>query len=747
MTDLEQPEAPPAPEPDLTDYALYFNRELSWLDFNDRVLQLAEDDSVKLLERLKFCAIYSSNLDEFFMVRVAGMQEYVDGGIDRPREDGRSPAETIAAIGETVREQTRRQTEVLERVLRPALAEHGIRIQTCADVDARHREELGERFLRQIFPVLTPLAVGLGRPFPYISNLSLSLAVLVRDPQTAQETFARVKVPKEMLPRFLPVGDGKTFVPLESLIAEHLDTLFPGMEVIDYDVFRVTRDADFTIDDEADDLLRAVEQELRKRRFGEVVRVEVGAGMSQRLREPLVRALEIEAEELFEVDGLLDLKDLWDVYRVSGFPDLRDKPWSPVTQPRLQPDEDEAPDVLAAMRKGDMLVHHPYDSFATSVERLVEQAAADPNVLAIKQTVYRTSDDSPLVPALIRASERGKQAVCLVELKARFDERANIGWARAMEEAGVHVVYGLPTLKTHAKCILIVRREGDGVRHYVHVGTGNYHPQTARLYTDFGLLTCDDEIGADVADMFNQLTGFARPGRLPPRADRPRAHARRDHRRDRPYDRGQAGRAGRAHPDEDELARRQALHPLALPRVARRRAGRAEHPRHLLPAARRPGSVGEHPRPLDRRPLPRALAHLRVRASRRGDHPDRLGRPDAAQPRHARRAARAGPRRPPPRGAGGHDGALHGRQHEQLGAPGRRRVGAPRARHRGAAQRAGRAARPIRRARRRGAGRGELAAHQCTPRIRYASAVASPEARSWSPPASPLAADDSGNTL
>jgi polyphosphate kinase len=315
-----------------------------------------------------------------------------------------------------------------------------------------------------------------------------------------------------MLPRFVPVGDGRTFVPLEDLIAEHLDALFPGMEIVDVDVFRVTRDADFTIDDEADDLLRAVEQELRRRRFGEVVRVEVEAGMSHRLREPLVRALEIEEGELFEVDGLLDLKDLWDVIRVPGVADLRYEPWSPVTQPRLQPDEDEEPDVMAAMRKGDILLHHPYDSFATSVERLVEQAVADPKVLAIKQTVYRTSDDSPLVPALIRASERGKQAVCMVELKARFDERANIGWARSLEESGVHVVYGLPHLKTHAKCILIVRREGDGVRHYVHIGTGNYHPTTARLYTDFGLLTCDEQVGADVADMFNQLTGFARPG-------------------------------------------------------------------------------------------------------------------------------------------------------------------------------------------------------------------------------------------
>ena len=554
MTDLQQPAAPGVAEPDLDDYALYYNRELSWLQFNDRVLQLAEDESVPLLERLKFCAIYSSNLDEFFMVRVAGLQEYVDGGIDRPREDGRSPAETIAAIGAEVREQTRRQTTVLDDVLRPALAEHGIRIQTCDEVDPSHREELAERFRRQIFPVLTPLAVGLGRPFPYISNLSLSLAVLVRDSQTGQETFARVKVPKEMLPRFVPIGDGRTFVPLENLIAQHLDALFPGMEIIDVDVFRVTRDADFTVDDDADDLLRAVEQELRRRRFGEVVRVEVGAGMSRRLREPLVHALEIEEGELFEVEGLLDLKDLWDVVRVPGFADLRDEPWTPVTQPRLQAASeavaspqgeggDEEPDVMAAMRKGDILVHHPYDSFATSVERLVEQAVADPKVLAIKQTVYRTSDDSPLVPALIRAAERGKQAVCLVELKARFDERANIGWARSLEESGVHVVYGLPHLKTHAKCILIVRREGDGVRHYVHVGTGNYHPKTARLYTDFGLLTCDDEIGADVADMFNQLTGFARPRSVAARAGRAGPHARGHPRGDRAHDRRQAGGA------------------------------------------------------------------------------------------------------------------------------------------------------------------------------------------------------------
>ena len=491
----------------------FFNRELSWLDFNDRVLQLAEDDGQPLLERCKFCAIYSSNLDEFFMVRVAGLQEYVDAGIEKPREDGRSPAETIAAIGERVREQTRRQTAVLERVLRPALADHGIRIQTCEEVDARHREELSERFRRQIFPVLTPLAVGLGRPFPYISNLSLSLAVLVRDPTTSQTTFARVKVPKEMLPRFVPVegAEGHVFVPLEDLIASNLPDLFPGMEILDHGYFRVTRDADLEVSDEADDLLRAVEAELRRRRFGEAVRVEVESGMDPDLRSQLTEALGVEERQVYDIPGIIDLNDLWQIVKLPGLPELRDTPWSPVTQPRLQADDSEKPDVLAAMRRGDILLHHPYDSFTTSVERFVEQAVADPDVLAIKQTVYRTSDDSPLVPSLIRATERGKQAVCVVEVKARFDERANVHWSRAMEESGVHVVYGLPALKTHAKCILVVRREGDGVRHYVHVGTGNYHPTTARLYTDFGLLTCDDRIGADVADMFNFLTGFARP--------------------------------------------------------------------------------------------------------------------------------------------------------------------------------------------------------------------------------------------
>jgi polyphosphate kinase len=500
-----------AAEPDLSSSALYFNRELSWLEFNARVLELAEDESLPLLERAKFCAIVTSNLDEFFMVRVAGLHDQIEAGIETPLQDGRTPRATLDEIRRVVRTHIDRQSRCLELDLRPELAEQGIRIVKVDDVDADERRSLDERFRRQIFPVLTPLAVGLGRPFPYISNLSLSLGVLVRDPVTNVETFARVKVPKEMLPRFVPTGDGYTFVPLEDLIAKHLDTLFPGMEIVDYDVFRVTRDADFTVSDEADDLLQAVEDELRRRRFGDVVRVEVGAGMSPAIREQITGSLDVDAEDVFDVMGLLDLKDLWDIVSVPGYAELRDSPWTPVTQPRLHGDDNDKADVLAAMRRGDILLHHPYDSFTTSVERFVEQAVADPDVLAIKQTVYRTSDDSPLVPALIRAAERGKQAVCLVEIKARFDERANVQWARALEEAGVHVVYGLPSLKTHVKCLLVIRREGDGVRHYVHVGTGNYHPTTARLYTDFGLLTCDDKIGADVADMFNFLTGFARP--------------------------------------------------------------------------------------------------------------------------------------------------------------------------------------------------------------------------------------------
>jgi polyphosphate kinase len=497
----------------IDDPALYFNRELSWLDFNQRVLELAEDPEVPLLERVRFCAIYASNLDEFFMVRVAGLFDQLDAGIDARGPDGLASKEQIDAIQPRVLELDTRLHGCFNGVLRPALEEHGVRIVSLQTASESERREIDARFHEQVFPALTPLVVGLGRPFPYISNLSLSLGVLLRDPDSGTEIIARVKVPKELLGRFLRVGErNEVFVPLEEAIAANLDALFPGAEVVDHGYFRVTRDADFTISDEADDLLQAVQDELRRRRFGEVVRLEVAAGMNAKLRGQLIDALRLEDREVYDVDGLIDLADLGDVVDASGSrPELRFEPWSPVTQPRLQGEDDEPVDIFAAIRAGDILVHHPYDSFASSVERFVEQAVADPEVLAIKQTVYRTSDDSPLVPALIRASERGKQAVCMVELKARFDEEANIHWAKSMEEAGVHVVYGIPGLKTHVKAILVARREGDRVREYVHIGTGNYNPTTARLYTDLGLFTADPEIGADVAEMFNFLTGYGRP--------------------------------------------------------------------------------------------------------------------------------------------------------------------------------------------------------------------------------------------
>jgi polyphosphate kinase len=505
----------PVPQYDgrIDDPALYFNRELSWLDFNQRVLELAEDLEVPLLERVRFCSIYASNLDEFFMVRVAGLFDQLDAGIDARGPDGLAPSEQIDTIQARVLELDSRLHGCFDGILRPALEEQGIRIVTLETASQSERAEIDRRFHEQVFPALTPLVVGLGRPFPYISNLSLSLGVLLRDPESGTEIIARVKVPKELLGRFLRVGErNEVFVPLEEAIAANLDALFPGTEVIDHGYFRVTRDADFTISDEADDLLQAVQDELRRRRFGEVVRLEVAAGMNAKLRAQLIDALRLEDREVYDVDGLIDLADLGDVVDASGsHPELRFEPWSPVTQPRLQGEDDEPVDMFAAIRQGDLLVHHPYDSFSSSVERFVLQAVADPDVLAIKQTVYRTSDDSPLVPALIRASERGKQAVCMVELKARFDEEANIHWAKSLEEAGVHVVYGIPGLKTHVKAILVARREGDRVREYVHIGTGNYNPTTARLYTDLGLFTADEEIGADVAEMFNFLTGYGRP--------------------------------------------------------------------------------------------------------------------------------------------------------------------------------------------------------------------------------------------
>jgi polyphosphate kinase len=468
------------------------------------VLELAEDESVPLLERVKFAAIYASNLDEFFMVRVAGVHDQLDAGVSGRQPDGMTAAQTMQAIADRVRELGTRHSRCFEEALRPALAEHGIRVVSCAACSDAELRAVDQRFEDEIFPVLTPLGVGPGRPFPYISNLSLSLAVRVRDPESGHEMFARVKVPREVIPRFVALDDG-IYVPLEDVIARNLHRLFPGMEILSHDIFRVTRDADLEVSDEADDLLEAVEAELRQRRFGEIVRLEVGVGMSPELRAELVESLAIEERDVYPVEGMCALDDLMQLHDLDKADDLRDPPYTRRVPP---PFADEDGDMFGAIREADVLVHHPYDSFGRTVERFVRRAVDDPDVLAIKTTVYRTSDDSVLVPALIKAAEAGKQAVCIVELKARFDEQRNIEWARALERAGAHVVHGLPGLKTHAKMVLVVRREGRRARHYVHIGTGNYHAKTARLYEDFGLFTADPVITDDVADLFNLLTGY-----------------------------------------------------------------------------------------------------------------------------------------------------------------------------------------------------------------------------------------------
>jgi polyphosphate kinase len=502
------PAAPSARDDGVADR--FINRELSWLDFNARVLALAEDASRPLLERAKFLAIFSSNLDEFFEVRVSGLQEQLSAGL-RPRSpDGLDPLETIRVIRDQVRTLVERQTTTFTKDVGPRLEETGIRFLDWDDLDAPDRAELQRTFEELVYPVLTPLAVDPAHPFPYISNLSLNLAVGVRDPESGVQRFARVKVPP-MLPRFVPLRDGCRFVPLEQVIAANLGRLFPGMEILDHVPFRVTRDADFELDDEDEDLLEAIESVLyRRTRFGHTVRLEVDASMSDEVLDVLCRELEIPPAAVVSVDGPLDLTGLFDIYALDR-PDLKDEPWIPETPASLAPVSDEPPDFFGLLRSGDILVHHPYDSFATSVEAFVDQAAEDPAVLAIKQTIYRgAGPESAIVTALVNASRHGKQVVALVELKARFDEQANIERARVLEEAGVHVVYGLVGLKTHVKSLLVVRQEEDGVRRYCHVGTGNYNAQTAKLYEDLGLLSADPALGADLTELFNHLTGYSR---------------------------------------------------------------------------------------------------------------------------------------------------------------------------------------------------------------------------------------------
>jgi polyphosphate kinase len=489
----------------------FLNREISWLDFNKRVLALAEDTSAPLLERAKFLAIFASNLDEFFMVRVAGLKRRQSMGLGVRGADGLGPREQLAQITRTSRELVLQHALCFVNDVRPALAKEGIRIVLWRDLDADQRAPLHEYFRSQVFPVLTPLAVDPAHPFPYISGLSLNLAVLVSDPESGWEHFARVKVPNNVR-RFVPVpsdSETSTYLPLEELIGAHLPQLFPGLKVTAHHAFRLTRNADVEVEEDRDeDLLQALERELARRRFGPVVRLEVGSDIDPHVLDLLVRELEVTADDVVEVPGLLDLSSLWQLHEIDRT-DLKDDPFVPSTHPRLAEGE-QAADIFAALREGDVLVHHPYDSFATSVQRFIEQAADDPQVLAIKQTLYRTSGDSPIVDALIDAAEAGKQVVVLVEITARFDEQANIKWARALERAGCHVVYGLVGLKTHCKTSLVVRQEKGALRRYAHIGTGNYNPKTARIYEDVGLLTADPEVGADLTDLFNTLTGYSR---------------------------------------------------------------------------------------------------------------------------------------------------------------------------------------------------------------------------------------------
>ena len=495
----------PAETPDAA--LRYINRELSWLDFNARVLHEAVDQRNPLLERVKFLAIFAGNLDEFFQVRVAGLKQQAAARSARLSPDGLSAAEQLARIRPEVQRQVADHAAAFADV-RKALADQGISIVKYGRL-SQHHARLRERFLDEIFPVLTPLAVDPGHPFPYISTLSLSIAVGLRVPETGERRFARVKVPA-VLPRLMEV-EPNTYVLLDQVITNNLDALFSGMEITDAHLFRVTRNADLAIEeDEADDLLLAIEEELRRRRFGEAVRLEIERSMPPATRKILLEGIGLTEDDCYDVSGMLDLTGLWAIAGLDRH-DLQVPAWTPVVPARLvPPDEDEPADTFAAIRSGDILVHHPYESFGASVERFIAQAAADADVLTIKMTLYRTSGDSPIVQDLIRAAERGKQVVVLVEIKARFDEEANIVWARKLEQAGAHVVYGLVGLKTHSKVALVVRREGSLLRRYVHIGTGNYNPKTARLYTDLGLLSCRPELGADATDLFNVLTGLSR---------------------------------------------------------------------------------------------------------------------------------------------------------------------------------------------------------------------------------------------
>ena len=510
---LDDYEADPAPIDDGTlPPDRFLDREISWLAFNRRVLELAEDETLPLLERANFLAIFASNLDEFFMVRVAGLKRRIDTGLAVPTNVGRAPLEVLEDISERAHELQERHARAFRDLVKPALDDAGIHIESWNDLDATDRERMHEVFQNQIFPVLMPLAVDPAHPFPYISGLSLNLSIRVRNPKTEKVEFARLKVPTN-LPRFVQLPDAKgllRYIPLEDLIANHLGELFPGMEILEHHEFRVTRNEDVVIEeDETENLLQALEKELLRRRFGSPIRLEISDDMDELTLGLLMQELRITDREVYRLPAPLDLGGLFELGKLDR-PELKYPRRVPTTSVALQPAEPtEKPDIFASISRGDILLHHPYESFATSVQAFLEQAAADPNVLAIKQTLYRTSGDSPIVEALIDAAEAGKAVLALVEIKARFDEQANISWARKLERAGVHVVYGLVGLKTHCKLALVVRQEGGTLKHYSHIGTGNYNPKTSRIYEDLGLLTDDDTVGKDLTRLFNELSGYA----------------------------------------------------------------------------------------------------------------------------------------------------------------------------------------------------------------------------------------------
>ena len=498
----------PAVNPELPEDR-FLERELSWLDFNQRVLELAEDKATPLLERVNYSSIFASNLDEFFMVRVASLKRRIATGIAVPSPSGLSPQQVLQEISDRTRVLQQRHAKLFRDELAPLLSEAKINVVHFTGLSPEEKQKLHDYFSLQVFPVLTPLAVDPAHPFPYISGLSLNLAVVLKNPKTKGEHFARVKVPP-LLPRFVPVPDSSSrFVPLEDIIGEFLGELFPGMEVVQHHTFRVTRNEDLEVDEEeGENLLIQLEKELLRRRFGPPVRLEVAEDIDKKVLSLLQRELDIDTHDVYELPEPLDLRSLTAFYRLRR-PELKFEPHQITTNPYLEADEDEAADIFAALREREVLVHHPYESFATSVQAFLEQAAQDPQVLAIKQTLYRTSGDSPIMDALIEAAEAGKQVLALVEIKARFDEQNNIGWARKLESAGVHVVYGLVGLKTHCKLSLVIRQEGDQLRRYCHVGTGNYNPKTARYYEDLGLLTSRNEVGEDLTKLFNLLSGYA----------------------------------------------------------------------------------------------------------------------------------------------------------------------------------------------------------------------------------------------